>query len=174
MDTQKLWFKICACALPRIRVKANNFQASISTDNHLRLYECRESGSTTPNSPTSLTWSLVEDFDVPSLPLTTPVSPSTTDTNAGGDVTPLASDPTGVAPTVIPSNPQVGGSTSPYMATATLNTSGAGLARPGSGNREADGGWDLSWCKEGYWGEVCAVTSGTNGIVKVYLFKSIV
>lgn len=140
----------------------------------MRLYECLESGSSTSNSPTSLTWSLVEDLDIPPLPLTTSVPPSTTDLNASGDVTPLASEPTGVTSAAMSNvaTPQGGGSTSPYTVTATLNTPGAGLARPGSGNREADGGWDLSWCKEGYWGEVCAVTSGTNGIVKVYLLAS--
>lgn len=35
------------------------------------------------------------------------------------------------------------------------------------GNREADGGWCLSWCKERYWGEVIAAGSGTSGVVKV-------
>jgi nucleoporin SEH1 len=35
------------------------------------------------------------------------------------------------------------------------------------GNREADGGWCISWCKDRYWGEVIAVGCGTNGIIKV-------
>ena len=136
----------------------------------MRLYECLESGSSSSNSPTSLLWSLVEDLDVPSLPFTTSVSPPVTEPNPGLDVTPATSEPPAAAPTTALSTlaaPQVGGSTSPYLASTALNTPNPGLTRPGSGNREADGGWDLSWCKEGYWGEVCAVTSGTNGIVKV-------
>jgi len=35
------------------------------------------------------------------------------------------------------------------------------------GNREADGGWSLSWCKDRYWGEILAVCAGTSGEVKV-------
>lgn len=34
-------------------------------------------------------------------------------------------------------------------------------------NREADGGWDLSWCKDPYWGEICAAVAGGSGIIKV-------
>jgi len=37
----------------------------------------------------------------------------------------------------------------------------------GTGNREADGGWCISWCKERHWGEVIAVGCGTSGIVKI-------
>jgi nucleoporin SEH1 len=42
--------------------------------------------------------------------------------------------------------------------------------RPGWGNREADGGWCLSWCKEKWWGEMIAVGCGPNGIVNIYEF----
>ncbi|KIJ37278.1 hypothetical protein M422DRAFT_33823 [Sphaerobolus stellatus SS14] len=137
--------------------------ATIATDNHLRLYECLESGTNTPNAPTSLLWSLIEDVDVLSLPLATS-SPST-ENSASGDLTPI---PNSVEPTLAP--PGAAGSTSPYLGSASLGATGSSTTRPGSGNREADGGWDLSWCKEGYWGEVCAVTCGTNGIVKIIHF----
>ena len=40
-------------------------------------------------------------------------------------------------------------------------------SRPGVGNREADGGWCLSWCKEKWWGEVLAAGGGQTGGVKV-------
>jgi nucleoporin SEH1 len=46
--------------------------------------------------------------------------------------------------------------------------SSAPLARPGIGNREADGGWCLSWCKDRYWGEVIAAGCGTSGTIKVH------
>jgi hypothetical protein len=42
-----------------------------------------------------------------------------------------------------------------------------GAQRQQLGNREADGGWCLSWCKDRYWGEIIAVGSGTTGIIKV-------
>jgi len=43
----------------------------------------------------------------------------------------------------------------------------AATQRQQMGNREADGGWCLSWCKDKYWGEVIAVGCGTAGIIKV-------
>ncbi|KAG6896297.1 hypothetical protein C0992_009250 [Termitomyces sp. T32_za158] len=39
--------------------------------------------------------------------------------------------------------------------------------RPGSGSREADGGWCISWCKDRYWGELIAAASGINNVVKI-------
>ena len=41
------------------------------------------------------------------------------------------------------------------------------LSRSGLGNREADSGWCISWCKERYWGELIAAGCGTNGLIKV-------
>lgn len=37
----------------------------------------------------------------------------------------------------------------------------------GLGKKEADGGWCLSWCKDKTYGELCAVTAGATGTVKV-------
>jgi nucleoporin SEH1 len=42
-------------------------------------------------------------------------------------------------------------------------------SRSGFGNREADGGWTISWCKDRYWGEIIAAGCGTNGLIKVYI-----
>ena len=39
----------------------------------------------------------------------------------------------------------------------------------GLGKKEADGGWCLSWCKDKTYGELCAVTAGATGTVKVYI-----
>ena len=50
------------------------------------------------------------------------------------------------------------------QASSTSATSGT---RPGTGNREADGGWSLSWCKDRFWGEVIAVACGVSSMVKV-------
>jgi nucleoporin SEH1 len=41
-------------------------------------------------------------------------------------------------------------------------------SRPGVGNREADGGWCISWCKDKWWGEVLAAGGGQTGGVKVW------
>ena len=41
-------------------------------------------------------------------------------------------------------------------------------SRPGLGNREADGGWCISWCKDRYWSEIIAAGCGTNGLIKVF------
>lgn len=46
----------------------------------------------------------------------------------------------------------------------------ASQSRSGLGNREADGGWCISWCKERYWGELIAAGCGTNGLVKVSFY----
>ena len=43
-------------------------------------------------------------------------------------------------------------------------------SRSGLGNREADGGWCISWCKERYWGEIIAAGCGTNGLIKVLFY----
>ena len=42
--------------------------------------------------------------------------------------------------------------------------------RSGLGNREADGGWCISWCKDRYWGEVIATGCGTSGVIKVLFY----
>ncbi|KAF8509061.1 WD40-repeat-containing domain protein [Hysterangium stoloniferum] len=137
--------------------------ASISSDNHLRLYECLESGSNTTNAPTSLNWSLIEDVDIPSLASSSALQ---LDSSPAADAASLT------AP-IEPAPGQGGsGSTSPYMGTSTLVMTNNATSRPGGGNREADGGWDLSWCKEAYWGEVCAVAAGTSGLVKIVHFPS--
>ena len=46
----------------------------------------------------------------------------------------------------------------------------ANQTRSGLGNREADGGWCISWCKERYWGELIAAGCGTNGLIKVSFY----
>ena len=43
--------------------------------------------------------------------------------------------------------------------------------RPGLGNREADGGWCISWCKDRYWGELIAAGCGITGTIKVRFYR---
>lgn len=126
-------------------------QATISTDNHLRIYECLE-------QPSLVTWSQCEEIDIPNLPSTS----SQTSSVSLAFATPTQTNATldGASATLVAQALQQSQST-------TLQ--GAGSGRPGLGNREADGGWCISWCKERYWGEVIAVGCGTGGTIKVYV-----
>ncbi|TFK64199.1 WD40 repeat-like protein [Pluteus cervinus] len=132
--------------------------ATISSDNLLRIYECLE-------QPSLSTWQITEEVDVSALPSS--VSPS------------------------IHSRVHTMALATPTQTHATLDAASASLvaqalqqglqqgnlqnrlggpalgAGAGTGNREADGGWCISWCKEHYWGEVVAAGCGTNGIVKI-------
>ncbi|KAF8632150.1 hypothetical protein AX17_004892 [Amanita inopinata Kibby_2008] len=123
--------------------------ATISTDNQLRIYECLE--------PSTLaSWQLIEEVDVTNLP-TTP-SPS----YFSRAHTVALATPTQTTATL--------DGTSVSQVTQALQQNlqqGALQLRPGVGNREADGGWCISWCKDRYWGEVIAAGCGTNGIVKI-------
>lgn len=54
----------------------------------------------------------------------------------------------------------------PSVVGAASTGSASSAPNPGKGN-EALGGWCLSWCKERWWGQVVAATSGHSGIIKV-------
>ncbi|EMD34826.1 hypothetical protein CERSUDRAFT_117004 [Gelatoporia subvermispora B] len=120
--------------------------ASISSDNHLRIYDCLE-------QPSLTTWQMTEEVDVLSLP-SGPRSNNNTTSAA--------------TPTQQPS-------TTPESASASLVTHAlqqqqqqqGQSVRSGSGNREADGGWCLSWCKDRYWGELISAGCGATGVVKI-------
>jgi nucleoporin SEH1 len=123
-------------------------QASISTDNHLRVYECLE-------QPSLTTWQLSEEIDVLTLPSIS--SPSS--------VSLAFATPTQTSATLE-------GASASLVAQALQQSQSQGSAthtqiRPGLGNREADGGWCISWCKDRYWGEVIAAGCGIGGTVKV-------
>ncbi|KAK2463820.1 hypothetical protein APHAL10511_004125 [Amanita phalloides] len=121
--------------------------ATISSDNYLRIYDCIE-----PSALTS--WQLNEEVDVTVLPS----SPSSSYFSRSHTV--AVATPTQTS-TVID------GASATQVAQALQQNLQQGSPRPGSGNREADGGWCISWCKERYWGEVLAVGCGTSGIVKI-------
>ncbi|KAG8903484.1 hypothetical protein FRB99_003227 [Tulasnella sp. 403] len=128
--------------------------AAISTDMHLRIYECLEAHNLA-------NWQVIEDLDMSSAPsplLTSQGTPTLT-------AVPL--EPVG-SPSL--TAPQAGGGSGAGPATPTgiaTNTTAAAPTRPGIGAREADGGWCLSWCKEKWWGEVIAVGCGTSGALKI-------
>ncbi|KAG1859190.1 WD40-repeat-containing domain protein [Suillus tomentosus] len=55
----------------------------------------------------------------------------------------------------------------PTQTSATLEGASATLGRPGMGNREADGGRCISWCKDRYRGEIIAAGCGVSGAIKI-------
>ena len=109
------------------------------------MYECLE-------APALTSWTLVEEADVPALPSTLTSRPHT------------YAAPT---PTQISGIPPADAS---LVANALQQQQQQPPVQRGTGSREADGGWSVSWCKERYWGEVLATCSGVSCIVKVILF----
>ncbi|KAJ6572140.1 WD40 repeat-like protein [Mycena capillaripes] len=125
--------------------------ASISSDNHLRIYECLE-------QPSLTTWQLSEEADVQALPLSPSASPFTRAQQTNALATPTQT------------SSSLDGASAPLIAQALqqgLQQSSSAQPRPGLGNREADGGWCISWCKDRYWGELIAAGSGTSGVIKI-------
>ncbi|KAJ6608218.1 WD40 repeat-like protein [Mycena sp. CBHHK59/15] len=131
--------------------------ASISSDNYLRIYECLE-------QPSLTTWQLSEEIDVQALPCSPSPSPFARANQTGAYATPTQT------------SSSVDGASAPLIAQALQQGLQQGStstpARPGLGNREADGGWCLSWCKDRYWGELIAASSSTSGVVKIIQLSS--
>ncbi|KAG5640579.1 hypothetical protein DXG03_008014, partial [Asterophora parasitica] len=128
--------------------------ATISSDNQLRIYECLE-------QPSLAAWQLSEELDVQTLPSSSlPSIHSRSHTVALATPTQTNSTADGPSASLVTQALQQG---------IQQGAPGASLppARAGNGNREADGGWCISWCKDRYWGELIAVGCGTNGIIKI-------
>ncbi|TFK39244.1 WD40-repeat-containing domain protein [Crucibulum laeve] len=125
--------------------------ATIASDNHLRVYECLE-------QPSLTTWQMTEEIDVQSIP--TAASPGfLSRTHSVALATPTQTNATldGASASLVAQALQQG----------LQQGAGSTSQRPGLGNREADGGWCISWCKDRYWGEVIAAGSGTSGVIKI-------
>jgi hypothetical protein len=136
-------------SIQRVKSRSHtSIQASISADSHLRIYECPA-----PSSGTALSsWTLLESIDVSSLPLT----PSLTSQYA----------PSSSSGFSFPGSPSNQRTTEPSSAGGLTPPVGY----PQSNSRqsiESEGGWALSWCKEAWWGELVAVSSGAQGAVRV-------
>lgn len=128
------------------------WQATLSTDNHLRIYECIE-------QPSLLNWHLCEEIDVQSLQfISSPAFLSRANTMALATPTQSHSSLEGASASLVAQALQQG------LQQQQQST------RPGLGNREADGGWCISWCKDRYWGEIIASGCGISGTVKVCLW----
>lgn len=121
--------------------------AAIASDSRLRVWECLD--------PVALAeWTLETDIDLAALP-STPSSGAAaagSGLGLGGLAAPGSANGSGVG------GSGTGGSSS---------ASGSSLEGRRSGTVESDGGWALSWCGEGWWGERLAVSSGSNGLIRV-------
>ncbi|KAF5380086.1 hypothetical protein D9615_006200 [Tricholomella constricta] len=128
--------------------------ATIASDNQLRIYECLE-------QPSLTTWQLSEELDVQSLPSFAPPS-----AHSRSHTVALATPTQTNATLDVPSASLI---TQALQQGIQQNISGAPQAptRSGTGNRKANGGWCISWCKDRYWGELIAVGCRVNGIVKL-------
>lgn len=157
--------------------------AAVSSDSHLRVWECLD--------PVALTdWSLIEDIDLTVLTLAPSSSSSLGIAGAlgvgagaamlGGEVGVNGPGIGGAAAGPGPKSFEMGGGpgASPGrvpLAGSSLASSSAGSAASSfegrkAGTVESEGGWALSWCKEAWWGERLAVSSGSSGIVRVRSF----
>ncbi|BGO98166.1 Nucleoporin SEH1 [Rhodotorula toruloides] len=156
--------------------------AGVSSDSHLRVWECLD--------PTLALreWTLREDVDLAVLGLGPSVG-SSAGAAQGGSASASAGQPDGTVP--FPSTSSSVGSAGnpsssgfPTVSSAASSSSvsvdgrggfsavsGAGNARAG-GTVESDGGWSVSWFTEHWWGERLAVTSGTNGVIRLFHFPS--
>ncbi|OAV96896.1 hypothetical protein PTTG_07500 [Puccinia triticina 1-1 BBBD Race 1] len=167
--------------------------ASISTDNHLRVYECLET-----NSFSSDNWNLVINIDLSVLPShpttsfehlnpTLATIPGSSSGTGGPQQHSSFTSVRGFDPTVSLNNPNknnpstnfnlinplsglrssaTASHTSPFNQAASINT-------PSSSDQhlECFGGWALSWCPESYWGDILAASAGASGAIRLFRFS---
>ncbi|TFK20373.1 nuclear pore protein seh1 [Coprinopsis marcescibilis] len=124
--------------------------ATISSDNVLRIYECLE-------QPTLSSWQLLEEIDVAN------VAPGPSPAHVSRVQTLALATPT-------QTNVALDAPHASLVAQALQQS--LPPSRHALANREADGGWTLSWCKDRYWGEIIAVGAGTSGVVKIIQLNS--
>ncbi|GAA6026589.1 hypothetical protein JCM8202_001498 [Rhodotorula sphaerocarpa] len=148
--------------------------AAVASDSHLRVWECLD--------PTKglREWTLTEDVDLASLGL----APST----GGGTVyaaSPGAGYETGSTgprsygsegpASGLSSNaafPSTSATASPANSSPVAGPPGGATASGRAGATiESDGGWAVSWCPEHWWGERLAVSSGPNGVIRLFHFS---
>ncbi|BGP37591.1 epoxide hydrolase, soluble (sEH) [Rhodotorula kratochvilovae] len=145
--------------------------AAVSSDAHLRVWECLD--------PLALKdWALTTDIDLAALPLTP--SSGAPPVQAGAAAAGLGSgDGFGLGGAGSAAG-SAGSGSAPFpsvsSAASTASASGGGGGGVGGstggartgGTVESDGGWAVSWCEEAWWGERLAVSSGPNGIVRLF------
>ena len=126
-------------------------QATLATDNTLRVYDCLETAS-------GVQWELREELDMTSpsfANLSVPVS-----STAGSDTGSTGASWVSAAKASRPSALTSSGSPSSLGTSESANSLGASGIVHG-----ADGSWSLSWCKETYWGPLIAVVAQSGSRV---------
>jgi len=164
------WICVSTLTEPRGTVRSLGFApsefglklAAVSSDGRLRLWECLDPVK-------SEDWSLLEEIDLNNL----------SNGNAGGNGTNSSGFSSNTSGGNEPgtsgtsqgssSNQNHQGNQSGASA-SSVDGNGKQIRGTGGGTVESDGGWSLSWCREHWWGERLAVSSGTNGIIRVSLF----
>ncbi|GAA5991575.1 hypothetical protein JCM5350_002621 [Sporobolomyces pararoseus] len=150
--------------------------ASISSDNRLRIWECLD-----PIKAND--FNLVQDIDLGALPLAFPntvmtggssssnSSNSTTANVGGGGGGGGNGNSSGVSVNSNSGNTPNENSSTGGSVTGSSSIDGSRrIVGGGQSTVESDGGWSLSWCREHWWGERLAVSSGTNGIIRLFHF----
>ncbi|GAA5836454.1 hypothetical protein JCM11251_007084 [Rhodosporidiobolus azoricus] len=131
--------------------------AAVSSDNHLRVWECLDPIG-------GKEWVLVQDIEVASLPLGQCSAAS-----IAGGVALAGLDSTSSVDTPGAASSATGSVDGQASGSGGQGTAG-GMSR--GGTVESDGGWAVSWCKEHWWGERLAVSTGTNGLVRLFHFPA--
>ncbi|GAA5951320.1 hypothetical protein JCM3765_002443 [Sporobolomyces pararoseus] len=143
--------------------------ASISSDSRLRIWECID--------PIKVNdFNLVQEIDLNLLPLSFPSSSSSTMMTGGGGTNYSTSTSGGNSSgvSVVNSNGNTSNENASTNGSVTGSSSIDGSRRIGVSQStvESDGGWSLSWCREHWWGETLAVSSGSNGLIRLFHFPS--
>ncbi|GAA5990610.1 hypothetical protein JCM10908_003152 [Rhodotorula pacifica] len=167
--------------------------AAIASDSHLRIWDCLDATAALRE------WTLVEDVDLGVLGLAPSAGSSSSSTahvyagssgisgaagagtggaggyDTGGSGTGSsygggsATGPSANA--AFPSASSVASSANHGSSAAGSSVGyGGGNTRAG-GTVESDGGWAVSWCPEHWWGERLAVSSGPNGVIRLFHFS---
>ncbi|GAA5944188.1 WD40 repeat domain-containing protein [Sporobolomyces koalae] len=149
--------------------------ASISSDGRLRVWE-----SLDPVKADEFT--LLEEIDLNALPL----HPTTANAFAAGAQNGVPGGGTNASDvsstTGMSSSNAANSGTTMNTTLSTMTAAGGGAGASSSvsssvegrrfntsgGTVESDGGWSLSWCREHWWQERLAVSSGTNGIIRLF------
>ncbi|KAI9620440.1 hypothetical protein H4Q26_013652 [Puccinia striiformis f. sp. tritici PST-130] len=132
--------------------------ASISTDHHLRVYECLET-----NSFSSDNWNLIINIDLSVL--------SNQPTNLSDHLNihicsnnfNLINPLSGIRSSSTPTHP------SPFNQNTINNVSASPFSEQ---HLESFGAWSLSWCPESYWGDILAASSGSSGLIRLFKFSA--
>ena len=126
-----------------------SMQAVISSDSILRIYECHDLHNLSQ-------WNASITVDVTNLSPPAPIAGLGLGTSLVDSLHSLSAPNVPVSSSAASSN---------GFSIGSGSTTGD---KHGLGKKEADGGWCLSWCKDKTYGELCAVTAGATGSVKVH------